>query len=205
MHALAKLGEHDAWPFAVEQLVAELALEHLDGAGEGGLRDMAFFSGAREVARPDHRQEISHLMHFHDLLHHLPRVVSQRDDCGSASLRYFNRFHNRVDFTAIYADVAKRSVVERRQDDPCRAALPPRQKAAHHVESQAGARAARGPYWRRGSRGFGRCLCQGNKCDHAGECHGTQLLCLPWMSAVAICQCRLRASISCSTTSRLPG
>src|SRR5262245_1777561 len=73
MHPLAKLGEHDTRPLAIEELVAELAFKRLDRAGEGGLRDVAFFGGTREVARPDHRQEISHLVHFHDLLHQLGR------------------------------------------------------------------------------------------------------------------------------------
>ena len=66
MHALTELGQLRRRPFAAEQVAAEFGLELLDRARQRGLRYIAVVGGAREIQRARHRQEISHLMHFHD-------------------------------------------------------------------------------------------------------------------------------------------
>ena len=67
-HALAKLGELGLRPLAPEQIAAKLAFELADGAGEGGLGDVALFGGAREIERTSHREEVADLVHFHGKL-----------------------------------------------------------------------------------------------------------------------------------------
>ncbi len=59
-------------PLAPEQIAAELALELADGAGEGGLGDVALLGGAREIERSRHGEEVADLMHFHGRCAPLP-------------------------------------------------------------------------------------------------------------------------------------
>src|SRR3990172_8990965 len=80
---MAEIGEVGQVAFAPEQLPTELLLELLDGARERRLGDVAFLSGTREIQDACHRQEISHLVHFHsksptaadNRLYHRPHAI----------------------------------------------------------------------------------------------------------------------------------
>ena len=65
MHALAELGQLHR-PLATKQIAAEFGLELLDGARQRRLRHVAVIGRAREIQRARYREEISHLVHFHD-------------------------------------------------------------------------------------------------------------------------------------------
>lgn len=52
-------------PLPVKQQPAELILQQLDGALEGGLRDVALLRRAGEIQFLADREEVSDLMHFH--------------------------------------------------------------------------------------------------------------------------------------------
>jgi hypothetical protein len=60
VHALAELGQLCGRPLAPEQV------KLLDRACQRRLRHVTLVGGAREIQRPCHRQEVPHLMHFHD-------------------------------------------------------------------------------------------------------------------------------------------
>jgi|ERR1700760_2297103 hypothetical protein len=64
-HAVAKLGDLRMRAFTPEQVAAQLFLELPNGARQGGLGNIAFLGGAREIERAGDRQEISDLVHFH--------------------------------------------------------------------------------------------------------------------------------------------
>jgi hypothetical protein len=79
----------------VKQRSAELVLELLDCAGEGGLADVALFRGAREIELPREGDEVADLLHFHGrvprerlrplLLHPRNNARQQMDDAKCAS------------------------------------------------------------------------------------------------------------------------
>jgi hypothetical protein len=60
-----------AGSLAPEELATELDFQVLDGTGQGRLRDVTLFGGAREIQGARNRQKVSDLVHFH----HTPRIA----------------------------------------------------------------------------------------------------------------------------------
>src|SRR4029077_7797546 len=85
-HALTKLGELRVRPLTAEGIAHELPFEVTNGAGQGGLRDVALLSRAREIERPGDRQEVADLMHFH------ADAASDRIAEGGSAWRASNSF-----------------------------------------------------------------------------------------------------------------
>src|SRR5450755_1683045 len=64
---LSELGEMRMWMLAPEQEAAELCLEQFDGTRQRRLGDVAEPCGAREIALGADSQEISDLVHLHNV------------------------------------------------------------------------------------------------------------------------------------------
>jgi hypothetical protein len=54
-----------ARPFSVEERAAELELQELDRAQQGGSTDVAFLGCPREIEMLCSSQEVANLVHFH--------------------------------------------------------------------------------------------------------------------------------------------
>ena len=64
-HQLAEIGQMGEVALAAEQQAADLVLELLDGAAQGGLGDIAGFRRPREVQGLADRQKIPDVMQVH--------------------------------------------------------------------------------------------------------------------------------------------
>ena len=64
-HHPPELGQMGVAPFSMEKRPAKFVLELLDGAGQRGLGNVAFFRGTREIQRARNREKIPNLLHFH--------------------------------------------------------------------------------------------------------------------------------------------